>query len=113
MVVLQQSNALGQVVVGAATSVMGAGGGTTTPISCIVKLFLTTDPIMGPLAAMGTKEMAVTAGNALVLYADPLGIKPSSVPRATSPKHRFFFPPGKCVLNPMGCVSWSSLSDVA
>ena len=48
-----------------------------------------------------------------VLYVDPLGIKPSNVLRATSLKLCASFPNGKCVLKPVGCVSWSSPSDVA
>ncbi len=79
--------------VGAAVS-MGTGRGTTTTISDLVKLFLTANHMMGPLAAMGAAEMEETTGSAHVLYANPLGTWPSSVPRVASPKHQCFFPPG-------------------
>jgi len=41
------------------------------------------------------------------------GIRPSNVLKATSLKLCASFPNGKCVLKPVGCVSWSSPSDVA
>ena len=101
MVFFHQANVVGQVVVGATTST-GAGRtttdkGTTTTTTCLKTHFLTTYIIMGPLAAMGAVGMAETTDSALALYVDPHGIMPSSVQRATSPKHPCFFPPGKDV----------------
>ncbi len=94
---------MGQLVEGA-TATTGACRGTTTTISGSV-ILLTADPTIGLLAAMGAAEMAGTAGNARVLYVDPLGTRPSGVLRATSLKMCASFPIGKCDLKPVGCVS--------
>jgi hypothetical protein len=63
------------------------------------------DPTMGLMAATGATEMAETTGIALVLYVDPLGIKPNSVPRATSPKLACFYPRDNVFLKASGmCI---------
>jgi hypothetical protein len=94
-VVLQQSSAVRQLVVGASATT-GACRGTTTTISCSV-IFLMADPTMELLVAMEVVEMAETVGNEHVLFVDPLGIRPSNVLRTTSLKPCAFFPNGKCV----------------
>ena len=95
MVVLKQSSAVGQVVVGEAVTT-GTGRGTTTTISGSV-IFHTADPTMELLAAMEEAKMAKTVFIEHVLYVDPLGIRPSSVLKATSLKLCASFPNGKCV----------------
>ncbi len=90
MVILQQSDAVGQLVEGAMASA-GAVTGTTKAISGLGTSFLTADPTMGHLAATGTTELAKTTVIALALYVDPLDIKPNSIPRAISPKIPCFY----------------------
>ena len=68
-------------------------------------IFHMADPTMELLAVMEAAEMAETVGSEHVLYVDPLGIRPSSVLRATSLK-LCFFPERKMCLKPVGCVSW-------
>ena len=86
---------MGQLVEGAVATA-GAGRGTTTTILGSV-ILPTADPTMDLLEAMGAAEMAETMGSARVLYVDPLGIRPSSVLKATSLKLCASFPSGKCV----------------
>ncbi len=79
-----------------AAATTGAGRGITTAITGSVTI-LTADPTMELLAAMEAAEITETMGREHVLYVDPLGIRPSSVLRATSLKMCASFPNGKCV----------------
>jgi hypothetical protein len=97
---------------GGSSNYKGAGRGTTTAISGSV-IFHTADPTMELLAAMEEAKMAKTVFIEHVLYVDPLGIRPSSVLRETSLKLCASFPNGKMRFKPVGCVSWSSPSEVA
>ena len=100
---LQLSSAEGQLVVGAAATT-GAGRGITTATTGSATIRMA-GPTMEPRAVMEAAEITETVGSELVSFVDPLGIKPSSVPRATSPKLCASFPKRKMSLKASGmCI---------